>query len=1741
MKNRPISPGFTTNRWFKLGVSLLLAMSLAVIILLIPMTRNKSIQVATLADNESIEITLPLGAELVYAASGLTITKFATPADFVDQGGLITYTLIVENISENGTIEGLTVRDPLPENIICDASDPNGVKIYMATDNQDRPWLPKNEGIMCNEGQAEWLFVELGDSFAIGDRVELQYRLVVDEPLRDREDAIVNDNYRIDVLTPSNVIPPTIGEDVVTNLVNAPKWDISKVAVPDAIQPGDDIVYDITVANIGHLATEGPFTVTDKIPAFTTFTPGSATPTETSFDGATITWRLTDTLDVNDSVPLVYTVTADSILTDDLEIVNQAYSVTGGNVFSEAFGSPVTVTVDAPVTLTLTKTPDPNPFVDAGGTIFYTILIANNSDSKGPASDVVIVDTIPANTTLLDAGFSPGTVGTVTTSSITVTWRLTNPIPVDNTASVTMSVLVDAPLENETEIINQYEVTVSNNSIPPPDTVTTTVVSAPILDIVKTDDPSVVIAGEQLTYTIAFSNSGNANATNVVVVDTLDDFVRFISSDPPANSTPPAGTFGGTVVWNRPPLGGVGPDQEGSTGLLTVTVEVSRPLPVGTILTNTAEINTAEDVTDSTTITTDVRSQPDIQISKSVVPTPTVEAGGLLTYSLTISNVGNANALDVILSDAIPVNTSFESATSGISPTNPAPGTPITWSVNILEVSPQPPQVFTFTVRVDNPLPEGTTIVNSANLSSVFDNKDSNTVTTTVVSTPTLEIFKIGLPDSVEAGEPLTYTIRYTNTGNADTSNVVIRDTFPLETEYISDNSDPDIGPGDTSTTGITWTIPSIAGNNGGGVITLTLLTKAPQDDGTTLTNTVSIEATQPKPTSDTFTATNTISSTPNLQISKAASTDLIEAGQNLVYTITFTNSGNMDATGVVITDTYNGPFATISASSGATVITTPLPARIVWDIGVVPANTFRTEFVTITIPRNIADGSILTNDVLITSDQGVTDNDSIAIPAEALMADLSIFKDGEQNEEIVVGTPVTYTITITNNGFDTVNAVITDTFTNASLTINDIIFQSTYNAVNDCTVGASGFVCELGNFTGTNRLTVVLDTTNSTPGVDVTNGVEIQPTDNAVETNDTDNNSDGPPVPVRAPRADLSVQKDRIGTGEVVIGDTIVYSLTIGNPFTDPITAILTDTFTNAGLTPNNIVISPTYAGADCAVTLTPPDGQFVCTFPNFVEDQRIVLVTLSTNASDPSNPVTNSAEIGSTPNVDEQNNTDNNSDGPPVDLRFPTADLTIVKTLVSTEMVVIDAPITYRLTITNKKGSDTVTAIITDTFSNAGFGSLTIDPPYSPGNCVLNGSNSLVCTLPNFTNTINIDITLDTATSISGTVTNSAQIGSDGNTVEVNDVDNQSDGPDVKVRLPVADLQVDKSTALTEVLDGGLINYTIVVTNVGGDIVDAVVVDSFDTSLASFFSCNDCTGSGPVTWAINDFLPDTQITLDLVLKARFGVTGTLTNNVSVDFDKFGVDNETGNNIDSADVFIRFVPKLVYLPIILKNFPPPLPTPTLTPTPTGTPVPGGTDTPTPSITPTGTPPTPIPLSDLVITSFSISPADPTSSDNVVVTIVVQNNSPVTTGEGFWTDFYVNPVTLPNDPNLGRDRGWYNEAVNSLKGIAWQVPTLGPGESIILTSDGSGGGLAPSAPQTDWTAPQLLPGNYILYAFVDSFDRNDPTGDQFVEIIETNENNNLAGPINITIPGAAQDVESNETPPQIEPRPDAGQ
>ncbi|MCP3938447.1 MAG: DUF11 domain-containing protein, partial [Actinomycetia bacterium] len=90
----------------------------------------------------------------------------------------------------------------------------------------------------------------------------------------------------------------------------------------------------------------------------------------------------------------------------------------------------------------------------------------------------------------------------------------------------------------------------------------------------------------------------------------------------------------------------------------------------------------------------------------------TVSAGGLVTYTLTIVNIGNQDTTGVVLTDAIPTHTGFNSEASH--PSWSCDATSCTLAVGALGAG-DSPQSFDIAFTVDEPLPAGVTeITNTA-------------------------------------------------------------------------------------------------------------------------------------------------------------------------------------------------------------------------------------------------------------------------------------------------------------------------------------------------------------------------------------------------------------------------------------------------------------------------------------------------------------------------------------------------------------------------------------------------------------------------------------------------------------------------------------------------------------------------------------------------------------------------------------------------------------------------------------------------------------------------------------------------------------------------------------------------------------------------------------------------------------------------------------------------------------------
>jgi uncharacterized repeat protein (TIGR01451 family) len=139
----------------------------------------------------------------------------------------------------------------------------------------------------------------------------------------------------------------------------------------------------------------------------------------------------------------------------------------------------------------------------------------------------------------------------------------------------------------------------------------------------------------------------------------------------------------------------------------------------------------------------------DLSVTKVDSPDP-VAAGNNLTYTITVANSGPDPALTVELRDTVPANTTFVSFTApgGWSTTTPAVGgTGDVVATNPSLASGSPPAVFTLVVNVNAGTTVGTTLSNTATVTTAsFDSNASNNsdTETTMVNTPCTDVIVDG-------------------------------------------------------------------------------------------------------------------------------------------------------------------------------------------------------------------------------------------------------------------------------------------------------------------------------------------------------------------------------------------------------------------------------------------------------------------------------------------------------------------------------------------------------------------------------------------------------------------------------------------------------------------------------------------------------------------------------------------------------------------------------------------------------------------------------------------------------------------------------------------------------------------------------------------------------------------------------------------------------------------------------------
>ena len=196
--------------------------------------------------------------------------------------------------------------------------------------------------------------------------------------------------------------------------------------------------------------------------------------------------------------------------------------------------------------------------------------------------------------------------------------------------------------------------------------------------------------------------------------------------------------------------------------------------------------NNLNDIASADTI---VNAEADLVVTKSDYPDP-VLAGENLTYDITINNGGPSTAVDVMLTDTLPSEVSFLGYTisNGSGTCVLLTGTTDV-ECDLNDLNPGEFVTVYIDVQVDSSVPDGTTITDTATVSSATPDPDAtnNSVTedTLVNAEADLAITKDANFDTESPKRRIIYTLDVTNNGPSDALDVVVVDLLPLTSKKI--------------------------------------------------------------------------------------------------------------------------------------------------------------------------------------------------------------------------------------------------------------------------------------------------------------------------------------------------------------------------------------------------------------------------------------------------------------------------------------------------------------------------------------------------------------------------------------------------------------------------------------------------------------------------------------------------------------------------------------------------------------------------------------------------------------------------------------------------------------------------------------------------------------------------------------------------------------------------------------------
>ncbi|HYM76013.1 MAG TPA: C25 family cysteine peptidase [Candidatus Dormibacteraeota bacterium] len=892
----------------------------------------------------------------------------------------------------------------------------------------------------------------------------------------------------------SSVLDPNLANNTatVTTMVGTagPNLSVTNVASPNPVQAGNNITYTQVVTNTGSSAIANG-TFTEATPANTTFV--SITPPagwSCALFPASPCTNASVAAGSSGTFTVVYKViagTAAGTVITDTATVNATNQSFGAN--SATATDVVATAVQADVALSTAATPNP---VIAGNAITYTQTISNNGPAA--ATGVSFTEATPTNTTfqsvLAPAGWTCTTPAVGATG--TITCNDTASLASGTAADIVVALNVPSSVANGTAITATSTVSATTsdpNSANNSTTVVTSVNVACDLSVTNSGSPSPVTAGSNITYTQIVTNLGPSNCSTGTLTEATPLNTTFVS-------VAAVTTGGGT--WTCPNTGPVSCTNPsvppGSTGTITAIYKVTAGTAAGTIITDTVNVATTSHdtnlVNNSATVNIAVASgaQADLSVTNSGSPNP-VTAGNNITYTQSVTNAGPGPANAPVFTETLPANT------SSVSLTGPAGWTCVLATLTCTDTAAMGSGTtanFTFVVKVTSTVAQGTIITQTDSVTSTTPDpnggNNSATVNTVVADSADLAVTNTPAPVPVLANANITYTQVVTNNGPSTATSVSLTETAPANTTGVSLT-----GPAGWTCTlaTLTCTDPSLA-PAAPATITYVVKVNVGTAAGTAINETASVTSaiTDPNSANNSATAADVVAlaTQADLIATNSAAPTSVAAGSNVTYTQTVTNNGPAAATAASFTQVTppNTNFQSITPPAGWTCGTVPPmggTGTITCTDPSLGVNATASFTLVLQVNSGTPSGTNITDTVTANATNivpSLTTNTASAtvVVANANSADMAIVKTATPNP-VTEGTPLTYSLAVTNNGpASATNVTVTDTLPST------VTFLSSTSTQGSCSEAGGTVTCLLGTMANAGTATVTILTIPQQPGV---------------------------------------------------------------------------------------------------------------------------------------------------------------------------------------------------------------------------------------------------------------------------------------------------------------------------------------------------------------------------------------------------------------------------------------------------------------------------------------------------------------------------------------------------------------------------------------------------------------------------------------------------------------------------------